>query len=80
MRRRESILGIISIGVAGILGYSGHRWYQRHRPDLSELREFKTLIDNLAGVIIPETVTPGASQANVSDFIISMIEDCTPSI
>jgi hypothetical protein len=47
-------------------------------PDLKKLRSHEDLITEMAETIIPATSTPGAKAANVTPFIIAMIEECTP--
>lgn len=47
-------------------------------PDLTKLRSHEELITEIAETIIPATNTPGAKAANVTPFIIAMIEECTP--
>lgn len=63
-------------GAVIMSGFNGYRWFTR--PSLRRLPEYKPLIAELAETIIPRTETPGAKDAGVEDFIITMIQDCTP--
>ncbi|SEN57429.1 Gluconate 2-dehydrogenase subunit 3 [bacterium A37T11] len=44
---------------------------------MGKLSEKRKLLSAISEAIIPETDTPGASRANVADFIIHMITFCT---
>jgi hypothetical protein len=41
--------------------------------------EQKNLVSEIAEIIIPKTDTPGAKDANVGEFIETMIKDCYPA-
>jgi len=69
------LLGGSGAAVAG--GFKGFYWFTR--PGLDQLPAYKPLIAELAEGIIPRTDTPGAKDAHVEDFIITMIQDCTPA-
>ncbi|MCW3466867.1 gluconate 2-dehydrogenase subunit 3 family protein [Chitinophaga nivalis] len=49
---------------------SAPKSYDLHKP------ETKTLLAEIAETIIPKTDTPGAKEAKVEEFIITMINDC----
>lgn len=80
MDRRKALKGLLLFGggaaaVAG--GIKSFQWYKK--PDLQQLPGYKPLIAELAETIIPRTDTPGAKDAGVQDYIITMIQDCTPA-
>ena len=78
MNRRKAIGSLFLLAGAGVASYTGLRFYKLYKtPELASLPHFKTLIDELAETIIPRTHTPGAKDAQVGDFIIRMITDCT---
>lgn len=81
MKRRTAIGRIIAAGAGGGLLFSGYKWYDWHKtPDLRYLEQHKDLISALAETIIPATDSPGAREAGVGDFIVTMIRDCTDRI
>ncbi len=78
MTRRAAIRNIILF----ILGCFSiellYKWFSLNaKPDLIFLNEKKTLIAEIAEMIIPRTDTPGAKDAKVEDFIIGMIKFCS---
>lgn len=78
MNRRSSLKGIaafIGLGAASFSLYKWHRFQQV--PDLTDLYLKKTLIAEIAEVIIPATDTPGAKDAQVADFILNMVLYCS---
>jgi len=78
MKRRKAIRRILMIGGGAVVAYSGYKLYSIEKsPDFRYLVQRKNLIADLAEAIIPATDTPGAKDAKVEDFIISMIKDCT---
>jgi hypothetical protein len=78
MKRRKAILTLGAIAGAGILGFTGYKWTSWNgTPDLAYLDSQKDLLASLVDVLIPPTDTPGAREANVHEFIIKMIKDCT---
>jgi len=78
MKRRKAIRSILMIGGGAVVAYSGYKFYSIEKsPDFHYLVQRKNLIADLAEAIIPATDTPGAKDARVEDFIISMIKDCT---
>lgn len=80
MKRKQAILGILGVVAGTAAAYSGWQWYYlRRKPDLRELPTFKSTVDALAETIIPATPgVPGAREAKVGDFILTMIRDATP--
>ena len=78
MKRRKAIVRIFLIGGGAVATYSGYRWYTwTRKPNLEWVNTQRELISSLAEAIIPKTDTPGAAEAGVADFIITMIHDCT---
>jgi Gluconate 2-dehydrogenase subunit 3 len=78
MNRRKAIGRIFLAGIGGGLAFSGYKWYDWNKaPDIDYLVRHRTLIGALAETIIPATDTPGARDAGVGDFIVTMIKDCT---
>jgi hypothetical protein len=79
MKRRKAVAGI-SLLVAGVVSYSGFRWFKLNStPDFDELVQNKQLIASLADTIIPKTSLPSASECQVADFIIKMVMENTDS-
>jgi hypothetical protein len=80
MNRRQAIGRIFITGTGAAALLAGNGWYNvSHHPDLSYLDRNKELIAALAETIIPATDSPGAKEAEVDDFIIRMVKDCTES-
>lgn len=78
MKRRKAIGRIALVGGGAVAAYSGYKWYEISKsPDIRYLEERRELIGELADTIIPKTDSPGAKEANVQDYIIVMIKDCT---
>lgn len=79
MNRRKAIANILllagtSISIVTLVKLLAFKQI----PDLKMLRSQEALITDIAETIIPATDTPGARAANVSPFIIAMVEECTP--
>ena len=78
MKRRKAIARILLIGGGSIAAYSGYKLYDwNKRPDIEYLEQHKKLIVALAETIIPATDSPGAKEAGVDAYIITMLKDCT---
>lgn len=78
MNRRTLIKGFAVFSSLGISSFSLYKWFTLSAtPDHSALHEMRSLIAELAEVILPRTNTPGAKDAKVEHFIIEMIESCT---
>lgn len=75
MNRRRAIYGIALLG--GVTGTVGFNWYHKKYPTLDSLESLHPLLTELAETIIPATDTPGARDAQVADYIIKMVRDCT---
>src|SRR5882757_1568238 len=78
MNRRKAVFSIFLAGGGAVAAFSGYKWVRMNRaPDLTFLDQHKTMIDDLAEVIIPRTDTPGAKDAGVGEFIVRMIKDAS---
>jgi len=76
MDRRNAVFSIFLAGGGVAASLSGYKWIQLNRtPDLSFLDHHKSMIADLAEVIIPRTGSPGAKDAGVGEFIIRMIKE-----
>ena len=81
MNRRKAIKNILALSVLGGAGYAGFRAFELNRSlNASNFLEKKELISDLADIIIPQTNTPGARAAQVEDFIISVLINCTSNV
>ena len=78
MDRRKALKNLFVFSVFTAIGVGGYKFYTvNKKPAIYLLSDFKTLIAELADSIIPATDTPGAKAANVQDFIINIITNCT---
>ena len=78
MKRRKAIGRILLAGGGTVAAYSGYKWYSLSKtPDTAYLIQNQGLIAALAETIIPATNTPGAKEAQVDKFILSMLLECT---
>lgn len=78
MNRRKAIRNIFLIGGAGAAATGGFTWFRYyHKPELSDLDQYRQLLDEMGEVIIPETDTPGAKSAQTGAFVIAVIKDCS---
>jgi hypothetical protein len=79
LNRRNSLKGIASLVLMSATSVSIYEWINSgSKIDFNLLIEKKALIAELAECIIPRTSTPGAKDAKVEDFILSMLKTCTP--
>ncbi|TSJ40750.1 gluconate 2-dehydrogenase subunit 3 family protein [Mucilaginibacter corticis] len=78
MNRRTTIKSLLAFGFLGASGFSIFKWADINKaPDTKFLLSKKGLIADLAETIIPVTDTPGAKDAKVEDYIITMMQKCT---
>lgn len=78
MTRRTAILSVVGLGVLAFSSSTFFLFIRNYRKlDLNYLLSRRALIAEIAETIIPATETPGAKDAKVQDFIISMLTDCT---
>ncbi len=81
MNRRKAILYIFAGAVGGSGLFAGYEWLRWHRqPDVAWLEQHRDTLAALTETIIPSGDSPGAREAGVPDFIITMIRDCTDNI
>jgi len=78
VNRRNAIKNVLALSALSVAGFSGYKYYSRFKKaNIKEIYNYKNLIAELAETIIPQTDTPGAKQANVQDFIINIITNCS---
>ena len=81
MNRRKAIKNILALSVVAGAGYAGFKAFELHKEaNVANFVARKTLIADLAEVIIPQTDTPGAKAAQVENFIISVLSNCTSNV
>jgi len=80
MKRRSAIARISFWGVSSIVVIGGVNFFysNKHYP-IGSLKEHKDLISILTDLILPRTETPGAKDANVSETLIKIVENCFDS-
>jgi hypothetical protein len=80
MKRRSAIARISFWGVSSIAVIGGVNFFysNKHYP-IGSLKEHKELISILTDLILPRTETPGAKDANVSETLIKIVENCFDS-
>ena len=76
--RRNAIKALLLVSTAVISFFLIDKWLKIiSLPDLSLLHKKKSIIAEIAELIIPKTDTPGAKDAKVEEFIIGIIEFCS---
>lgn len=76
MNRRKAIYSILVLGGGAVATYTGFKYYNISKePDLAYLDLNAALIDELSGVIIPTTNTPGARDVQAYKQIIKLVKD-----
>jgi hypothetical protein len=79
VNRRTYLKAALALGTFGAASLSLFKWFDLNRQiDASGLWAKKAIIAELAEMIIPRTDTPGARDANVQNYIISVILNCNP--
>ncbi|MNK40403.1 hypothetical protein D3C87_590510 [compost metagenome] len=78
MTRRTAILSAIGFGILVFSSSVFFLLFRKYKKlDLIYLLSRKALIAEIAETILPATDTPGAKDAKVEDFVLSMVTDCT---
>lgn len=74
INRRRALVGIAMLtgsGLAALRGATYLGWNQT--PDLAYLRQHQSLLAALTETILPATDTPGAIEAGVPEFVLTML-------
>jgi hypothetical protein len=78
MKRRKAIGTILLAGGATAAGFAGYEWYELAKmPDRDYIFSRKSLLADLAEIIIPATDTPGAKDAGAVDYMLQILNVCT---
>jgi hypothetical protein len=78
MKRRDALRGIIGFTTVGLISYHGLNYFNRNNlTDVNDITEYSDLIIELTEVIIPTTSTLGAKKAQVSEYIIGYMRNCS---
>lgn len=76
MNRRKAIYSILVLGGGAAATYTGFKYYNINKePNLAYLDDNALLIDELSGIIIPTTNTPGAKDVEAYKFIITLVKE-----
>lgn len=80
MNRRNYLKSLLALTGLGIGSFTFFKWLDPGKPlgviTFQDWKERSYLISELAEIIIPETDTPGAKQAGVQNYIISVMSMC----
>lgn len=80
MNRRNYVKSLLALTGLGIGSFSIFKWLEPLQPErlitIQDWEERRSLIAELAEVIIPTTDTPGAKDAKVDSFIIAVMSNC----
>ena len=77
MKRRKAIVRITLLGISSIAIFGGIKYYYSNKAySINRIKEHKELISILADLILPQTDTPGAKDANISEVIIDIVQNC----
>ena len=76
MNRRKAIYSFLVLGGGAVATYTGIKYYSINKdPDLAYLDANTLLIDELSGIIIPTTNTPGARDVEAYKAVIKLLKD-----
>lgn len=77
MKRRDYLKSILVLGGLGVTSVSVFKWVELSKHiDAKQLWDKRPIVAELAEMIIPRTDTPGAKDANVQDYVISVMVNC----
>lgn len=80
MDRRNYLKSVLALIGLGIGSFSLVKWFKQTTPKFvvtnRDWEKRRSLITELAEVIIPTTETPGAKEAGVGNYIISVMSKC----
>jgi hypothetical protein len=78
MKRRDYLKSIFVLGGLGVTSVSVFEWVKLTKHvDAKQIIDKRPIIAELAEMIIPRTDTPGAKDANVQDYVIGVMINCT---
>lgn len=78
MKRRDYLKSIFVLGGIGLTSVSVFEWVKLNKHvDAKQIIDKRPIIAELAEMIIPRTDTPGAKDANVHNYIINVMLNCT---
>jgi len=78
MKRRDYLKSIFALGALGVTSVSVFEWVKlTWHVDAKQILDKRPIIAELAEMIIPRTDTPGAKEANVHDYVINVMLNCT---
>jgi len=78
MKRRNLLKGIIGFTAVGLVSYQGVNYFLGDNlKEVKDITEYSDLISELVEVIIPTTTTLGAKNAQVNEYIICYMKNCS---
>jgi hypothetical protein len=77
MNRRDYLKGVFILGGLGIVAKPTINWFEINKHvDARQIADKRSIIAELAEIIIPRTDTPGAKDAGVADYVINVMNNC----